>query len=357
MSNWLSLIGSRFSLDDSLVIAVVYNATGASPDGDRGMLVLNREMVATNITNDDRRNLLIRDAKSLLLQSKPWNDIAYPLGKVMSSENGECRVIYQYFEPLARQQWIREAQAKTQRGVNVWVAFKKGSNDDYSKVSILFDDGHRSIDTQLKTLLDSVSGETRRRLINNAIEVATASGTHASLIQAESEQLLLLPAQAPPHPVVLIGRHRAAIAAVRFLALLPISVNWYAEKFIDSDPSGELITRRLFGELAIDSFAATTVVVIMSGDHEHDLYFCEQALMQPMLKSIGCIGSSKKAQLLKQQLLDNGIPQSRVDELHIPVGLPEITGKHPSLIAASVVAQILILHQSKYDDHLTLLET
>ena len=68
MSHWLDQICSRFSPSDSLLLAVVCDVTGASPDGDRGIVFLNREVAATNIVNDKRRELIIRDAKSLLLK-------------------------------------------------------------------------------------------------------------------------------------------------------------------------------------------------------------------------------------------------------------------------------------------------
>jgi len=349
MSHWLSQISSRFAIGHSLLLAVICDVTGASPDGDRGMLVLSEELIATNIINDKRRDLIIADAKKLMRKRAAWSDISYPLGRVLSKANGDCRVIYQYFDHTAKHEWIHDAQSVIDSGNNAWVVFRKGAGNSSSAITVMADEGNAALSGQLNQHL---SIEADEQWFNTAD--TTIAGT--KILATRSEQLLLLPVRAPADPVVVIGRHRVAIEIVRQMALLPLTVDWFAEEFRSSDPSGPLINRQSISALSLESQAAGSAVVVMSNDHQHDLQLCEKILLQPALNFVGCIGSSRKAALLKERLLANGISQSQLDKLHIPIGLPAITGKHPSLIATSVVAQILTVYDAGCDDHFIISE-
>jgi xanthine dehydrogenase accessory factor len=57
---------------------------------------------------------------------------------------------------------------------------------------------------------------------------------------------------------------------------------------------------------------------------------------------IGLIGSKTKWARFQHRLSERGIPQSALDQVICPIGLPEITGKSPAVIAASVAAQLLM---------------
>ncbi len=344
MFHWLSQISTQLSLDEPVLIAVVCDVNGASPDGDRGMLVLTNELIATNIINDKRRDLIIGDAKKLLDEKKHWTEVAYPLGEVLSTANGYCRVVYQFFDATANHVWVHDAQTLIRAGDNVWLAFSRGPANSNSTIKALTEDEYASLHSQHEAT-DTADAQ-----------IAGDVMSGANLLRSSKEEILLLPVGAPADPVTVVGRHRVAIETIRLLCLLPLSVIWFAEKFIESDPKGPLVTRRSMFKLANEPPATGSVVIIMSNDHQQDLQLCKQALLQPGLIFAGCIGSARKAALLKEQLRVNGIPQSQLEKLHIPVGLPEITGKHPSVIAASVVAQILAVCQPVCDDQLTFIE-
>ena len=94
----------------------------------------------------------------------------------------------------------------------------------------------------------------------------------------------------------------------------------------------------------------------MSDDHERDLQLCERALTMPASTFVGCIGSEKKAALFRQQLLGNGVTPAQLEKLHIPVGQSSISSKHPAMIAASALAQLLTQQQFHLDDQLTIIE-
>ena len=55
---------------------------------------------------------------------------------------------------------------------------------------------------------------------------------------------------------------------------------------------------------------------------------------------IGMIGSVRKRDMLYQMLLDEGIPQARLVQVHSPIGL-SIGSETPGEIAISIMAEII----------------
>ena len=89
------------------------------------------------------------------------------------------------------------------------------------------------------------------------------------------------------------------------------------------------------------------IVIIMTADHELDYQYCETLLKEygsDYNFFVGCIGSRKKAHVFTDRLLQNGINESELNQLYMPVGLTEISGKQNAVIAASIVAQIMARH-------------
>ena len=82
----------------------------------------------------------------------------------------------------------------------------------------------------------------------------------------------------------------------------------------------------------------------MTTDHESDYQLCEFALTANA-GFVGCIGSEKKAALFKQRLQQSGVTQVQLQRFHMPVGMLQISGKQRSVVAASIVAQILAQHR------------
>ncbi len=85
-----------------------------------------------------------------------------------------------------------------------------------------------------------------------------------------------------------------------------------------------------------------THVLIMTHDHAEDAALCDAALRLPELGSIGLIGSSAKWARFRQRLAtEGGHDAAAIDRITTPIGLPEITGKEPAVIAVSVAADLL----------------
>ena len=83
----------------------------------------------------------------------------------------------------------------------------------------------------------------------------------------------------------------------------------------------------------------------MTHDHAEDFALCDTALRLPALGSIGLIGSSAKWTGFRRRLAEQGHQQAVIDRITSPIGLPEITGKEPAVIAVSVAASLLLAMQ------------
>lgn len=84
--------------------------------------------------------------------------------------------------------------------------------------------------------------------------------------------------------------------------------------------------------------------LVVTRGHQHDelaLYH----LIQRRFAYLGMIGSKRKVRMIYDDLLEKGIPQEKLDQVHAPVGL-DIGSRTVEEIAISIVAQ-LIAHRSR----------
>lgn len=94
-------------------------------------------------------------------------------------------------------------------------------------------------------------------------------------------------------------------------------------------------------EMVLDGLPAGSHVLILTHDHAEDLTLCDAALRHGHLGSIGVIGSRAKWLRFRKKLLELGHGEAAVETIHSPIGVPDIAGKHPAVIAVSVAADLL----------------
>ena len=83
--------------------------------------------------------------------------------------------------------------------------------------------------------------------------------------------------------------------------------------------------------------------VVLTAGHQGDFEVLRQVLAAPVCY-VGCIGSRRKAALLRERLAALGFSPARLDQIWSPIGLP-IGGDTPAEIAVSIAAQ-LIAHRA-----------
>jgi xanthine dehydrogenase accessory factor len=94
--------------------------------------------------------------------------------------------------------------------------------------------------------------------------------------------------------------------------------------------------RNIFDKIPVDR---DTAIVIVTRGHIFDREVLEQSIQTPA-RYVGMIGSRSKIAGVFESMSRNGISQSRLDQVHSPIGLP-IFARTPAEIAVSIVAEII----------------
>lgn len=170
--------------------------------------------------------------------------------------------------------------------------------------------------------------------------------------------MLLEPIRVTPAVAVFglghVGLELARILARHELDLLLVDSRseMFAEERIgvpgEHGPLGDVVARvRLVHapvpETALADVAPGTHVLVMTHDHVEDLAIVDQALRTAALGSIGLIGSASKWARFRKKLHELGQTDADLARVTTPIGIPEVAGKQPAVIAVSVAARILQL--------------
>jgi xanthine dehydrogenase accessory factor len=147
-----------------------------------------------------------------------------------------------------------------------------------------------------------------------------------------------------PWNVAVFGAGHVSQALVPVLVPLPCRVT-----VVDSRPEwlGRLpraqnlrIVESSTPEDLIPTLPGDTFLVVMTMGHATDRPILKRALMERDFPFIGVIGSDAKAEVLRRELVAEGVPAERAEKFHCPLGL-DIGTNHPHEIAISIAAQLL----------------
>lgn len=164
------------------------------------------------------------------------------------------------------------------------------------------------------------------------------------------EVSILLEPILPPGVVAVFGIGHVGYELARVLGRFPVVLHLVdsREGFLDparvSDVVGPAQVHTHHApapEVVLEELPPGAHVVIMTHDHAEDLVLCEAALRRPDLGSIGLIGSGAKWARFRKRLAEAGHPDSAIEQIQCPIGLPGITGKAPAVIAVSVAGALV----------------
>ncbi len=153
------------------------------------------------------------------------------------------------------------------------------------------------------------------------------------VVQARGEwpRAFLEPVDAARRPLVLFGTAPVACAIARTAIGLPFQLAWFG---IEEQP-GVMPSEAQEMIACASGVPAEATVLILTDDAELDQRLAAAAL-QGAAGFVGLIGPSARARLMA-----DGVDTTR---LTCPIGLPDIAGTAPEVIAVSVLAQLLCLH-------------
>ena len=134
------------------------------------------------------------------------------------------------------------------------------------------------------------------------------------------------------------------------LGPLPVAVHWVDSRdeiFPDPVPANVTCEHSDPVQAAVADLPAGSAVLVMSFSHAEDLEIVAACLARQRqwddLRYIGLIGSRTKWARFGHRLAERGFGDDELARVTCPIGLPDIAGKQPAVVALAVVAQLLAL--------------
>ena len=149
-------------------------------------------------------------------------------------------------------------------------------------------------------------------------------------------------------PVLLFGAGHVGRAVVLALAPLPFSVRWIdsrADQFAQYVPQNVVTVRTDAVEDELEQAPRDAMIVVMTHSHPLDFDITLAALRRRSFDFVGLIGSETKRARFASFARQMGLPEGDLDRLVCPIGITEIKGKEPAVIAAALAAQLLIVSE------------
>lgn len=148
----------------------------------------------------------------------------------------------------------------------------------------------------------------------------------------------------PPHELVILGSGHIALQLAQVGRLLGYRIT------VADDRSDPVLDKTLsetdqsiccsFADVEnVIHFGSRTSVVIVTRGHMHDMDCLRKVIKYP-LAYLGMIGSRRKVNLVKEQLIEDGIDSKKIEQVHMPIGL-DIGAQTPAEIAVSIAAELI----------------
>lgn len=143
----------------------------------------------------------------------------------------------------------------------------------------------------------------------------------------------------------LFGAGHVGRALILALAPLPFAVTWIDER-PNAFPAAVPANVCLRDSFDLSTAQPGSIALVMTHSHALDFAITDAALRNADIAHVGLIGSATKRARFEKRLREAGVPQHRIAGLICPIGIPDIRGKEPAIIAASTVAQLVILNEA-----------
>ncbi|MBW8880290.1 MAG: xanthine dehydrogenase accessory protein XdhC [Asticcacaulis sp.] len=288
-------------MDDGKPCALVsvLAVEGSAPREAGTRMVVTADALFGTIGGGHLEYLAVRQARAALAHPPgAWRIQDYPLGPLLGQCcGGRVRVMVERLDPV-HCDWLSEAAVRP--------AFVMETR--------LFGD------------------HAERRLVDRNASAMAAKGEPPvagdCLVEAVGEVVT---------PLTLFGAGHVGQAIARLMPGLPFDLSWY-----DSRPEYGMARVVSVDRMVEAAEAAEGAVLIMTHDHALDYRLTAAALLGPA-GFVGLIGSATKRARFVGRLRRDGLGDAVLARLTCPVGVAEIVGKAPEVIAVAVAAQLLVL--------------
>ena len=176
-----------------------------------------------------------------------------------------------------------------------------------------------------------------------ADKIGGVTWNQAGMIEEEGERIFLEPF-AEGRKLVICGGGHVALSLIRLGVMLDFAVTVIEDREEFAGRAREAgahhVICRPFSD-ALDEMCGdlTTAFVIMTREHAHDVT-CLRKILQKPYAYAGMMGSRSRTGQIREQMVREGYEERRVEQLHMPIGLP-IGSRTPEEIAVSVMAELI----------------
>ncbi len=351
---------SALLLGDQLVVMVTVAAiAGSTPREAGAFMLVGRNETAGTVGGGNLEHQLVRHVRQMLAEdSAPGAQfMRYPLGPALGQCcGGAVEVAFHALDHGRKQALHRALQAglcgtgavpgteigtdaAPKTGDPVWMMLP---HEDAANAAFM------PVIGQAAQRLAHSFGAFRGGFVENAASVILGGAGGTGAVTGPSGKAVLVRLDDGATPLWLFGAGHVGAAIVRALAPLPFDVTWVDSRadYIDMPA-----TARLNPIHSVDPWEEITdmpqgaMALILTHSHAEDFEICRQALMRRDLSFVGMIGSLTKRARFVARMRERGLSDADSSRLCCPIGVPGITGKHPAVIAASVVAQLVGLRE------------
>lgn len=147
-------------------------------------------------------------------------------------------------------------------------------------------------------------------------------------------------------PIMMFGAGHVGKAMAATLGRLNFEVTWLDDR---AEMFPELIAdnvEKIITDTPVDFVVkapANSIFLIFTYSHQLDYELSQAILKRDDFRFCGMIGSRTKRVRFEKYFLKNGGTETKLENFTCPIGLDDIKGKEPDVIALSVAAQLLKL--------------
>ncbi|BAF59716.1 MAG: xanthine dehydrogenase [Pelotomaculum sp.] len=212
------------------------------------------------------------------------------------------------------------------------------------KKVIAFNGEVKSGDMKLPWLEEQVAALIRGNAANLRFQIEK----FFNLEKPEQSVTVMIDPYLPPRQLIILGGGHIAVPVASIALLLDYQVTVVDDRpeYISADRFPG-VHRRIccsFHDIEkVLSFGPECSVLIVTRGHKHDLD-CLRTLIKYPVAYLGMIGSRRKIEMARQQLIQEGIESEKLARVYMPVGL-DIGAETPAEIAVSIAAEMIKVYR------------
>jgi xanthine dehydrogenase accessory factor len=344
MSDWLPALARLCAAGTPCVLVTVAATRGSVPREAGTKMVVTEDATFGTIGGGQLEYEALRSAREMLTRgAAPAQLCRFGLGPSLGQCCGGAAEVL--FEPAeeATDEWLRALLAAVDQ------------DEPAVLVTALGDAAGGKLVVSRDGAVGSFADPQRQaEAIAAARAVLEAADAVPHLEQTADRALLLEPIRPAGLHVVLFGAGHVGKALVRILGELPCRVTWVdsrAEQFPRDPPANVTIECAETPQYVVDRSPSRAAFLVMTHSHALDLMLCEKILRRNDFLYFGLIGSATKRAKFTRRLKARGLSDDVIARMVCPIGIPELSGKHPGEIAVAVAAQLLMVRAKNPADH------